>query len=177
MIRVSKRRLPHWQAGGSTYFLTFRLSGYRSSGGFADYKSAPRRLDAAERRIVKDAILFWHAKRWTVHALTAMPDHVHILATPLQAGPGAWHSLSKLVQSVKRHAAREINRHRRTRGAVWQAESFDRIVRDEREFHDKFTYIIGNAVKAEVAKDGWEYDGFWCEGKQWLETRAAAPPP
>jgi len=101
-----------------------------------------------------------------VHALTVMPNHVHVLATPLQQTAGAWVSLSKLVQSTKRHSAKEINAVRKTRGSLWQGEGFDRIVRDRAEFDEKARYIVNNAVKAGLAKDGWEYDGFWCEGME-----------
>jgi REP element-mobilizing transposase RayT len=114
--------------------------------------------------VVRDDILFWHGSRWTVHALTVMPDHVHILASPLEMAPGRWHSLSTILRSVKCGAALKINRMRGRRGALWQAESFDRIVRDEREFDEKANYILSNAVKAELVKDGWEYDGLWCPG-------------
>jgi hypothetical protein len=44
---------------------------------------------------------------------------------------------------------------------VWQHESFDRIVRDAREFREKAQYILNNAVKAGLIEDGWAYDGFW----------------
>jgi REP element-mobilizing transposase RayT len=92
-----------------------------------------------------------------------MPDHVHILATPTECGAEQWFSLSKLLHSVKRHSARRINEARGRTSCLWQSESFDRMVRDEKEFREKAEYILNNAVKSGVAADGWEYDGFWCE--------------
>jgi hypothetical protein len=180
---IKRRDLPHWQAGGSTYLITFRLKGYRgkgsrrvgSTGGTGSQLmgsasgtgSQPvSRLTAEERGIVKDDILFWHGKKWTVHMLTVMPDHVHILATPLEKARGEWFPLSEILHSIKYGSALRINRLRGRRGALWLSESFDRIVRDEREFDQKATYILGNASVAGLVLDGWKWDGLWCEGME-----------
>lgn len=95
--------------------------------------------------------------------MTVMPDHVHIVATPLEVAKGAWFSLSSILHSVKRHAARTINMSRGTSGALWQSETFDRIIRDHVEYDKKANYILQNAVKAGLAEGGWGYDGFWCD--------------
>ncbi len=151
-LTTKKRNLPHWQLGGSTYFLTFRLhSGVRPS------------LGIGERAVVKRAILHWHREKWRVNVLTVMPDHAHVLASPLIFGPNEWYSLSGIMHSVKRHSARRINQARGRRGKLWQAETYDRIVRDEAEFDEKAQYILHNAVKGGLTDEPWEYDGFWCE--------------
>jgi hypothetical protein len=123
-------------------------------------------LTASERQIVKDDILFWHGKRWAVHMLTVMPGHVHILATPLDKARGEWFPLAEILHSVKYGSALKINRVRGRRGALWLSESFDRIVRDEGEFDQKATYILGNAPVAGLVLDGWKWDGLWCEGME-----------
>jgi REP element-mobilizing transposase RayT len=151
--------------GGSTYFITFRLrGGTRPRNAHRNRPEAPRPLSPDERQVVKGAILFWHGRKWTAHALTVMPDHVHILATPLEASKGRWHSLSTILHSVKSVSSLKINQLRRRRGPLWQSESFDRIVRNEKEFDEKANYILSNAVKARLVADGWKYDGFWCPG-------------
>ncbi len=120
---TKKRNLPHWQLGGSSYFLTFRLQ-----------SGVKPQLDSGERSVVKRAILHWHQVKWHVHVLTVMPDHAHVLASPLQSAPTEWHSLSTILHSVKRHSARRINQARARQGKLWQAETYDRIVRDGAEF-------------------------------------------
>ena len=163
-LHITRRNLPHWQRGGSTYFVTFRL---RESGGDVPGGTGFQPvLTPQERRTVKDCILHWHRTRWHVHALTVMPDHVHILAEPVERSEGQWYPLSTILHSVKRHSARSINRLRGRRGPLWQPESFDRIIRDEKEFDEKSNYILTNAVKSGLVTDGWLYDGFWCEGMQ-----------
>jgi hypothetical protein len=152
-LHVRRRDLPHWQAGGSTYFLTFRL--------YKPETASP--LTAEERAITKSAILSAHERLWRMHMLTVMPTHAHVLATPLQQSPGKWYSLSMILQRVKGGSAYQINAHRHSQEQIWQCESFDRIVRDEAEYVEKATYILNNAVKAGFVEDGWEYDGFWCQ--------------
>ncbi|MGD0111995.1 MAG: transposase [Armatimonadota bacterium] len=183
-LTISQRDLPHWQVGGATYFITFRLKGHPgseasgtglpASEGVSPVEPAeatPHPLTPAERTIVMKAILFWHARKWSVDALTVMPDHVHVLATPLERSPGDWFSLTELMHSVKSFTAHRIQRHRRASGALWQSERYDRVNRDEHEFYQKATYILENAQRKGLVEYGWEYEWFWCPGKEQLGNR------
>jgi non-canonical purine NTP pyrophosphatase (RdgB/HAM1 family) len=132
-----RRTLPHWQRGGRTYFVTFNVQ----SG----------RLSPKERAIVLSACLFWHPVRVRIHIAVIMPDHVHLLMTPLPDPAGGWYSLSKLLHSIKGFSSREVNSARGVEGTFWQPESFDRIVRDHNEFEEKRRYIWLNPVRAGLA--------------------------
>jgi REP element-mobilizing transposase RayT len=120
-------------------------------------------LGAKERDVVKRDILFWHRKKWLVHALVVMPTHVHILATPLEADRGEWYSLSEILHSVKLGSARRINQLRGTHGPVWCTESYDHIIRNEREWDATFAYVLKNPVEIGFEGDPYTYGGFWCE--------------
>lgn len=109
---------------------------------------APLTVD--ERALVKAEIPFWHHKKWLVHAATVMPEHVHVLATPLEARRWEWYSLPEILHSVKRRSARCINTGRGRRGSFWQEERYDRISRGQEEFEEKLDYILHNA-----ARRGW----------------------
>jgi putative transposase len=135
-----KRHLPHWQQGGYTYFITFR-----SIRGIL-----PK--DALEK--VKEHILFGHSKQYELLFGVIMPDHVHLLLRPIEKDDGSWISLSKIMKSLKGSSARSINKLLSTSGSVWQSESFDRMVRDEKELHEKWEYMWNNPIKAGLA------DGF-----------------
>ena len=147
---ITRRNLPHWQVGGATYFITFRVR--------------QGQLAASERDLVLKACLHWNAKKWQVYAVTVMPDHVHVLAQPLEKEPGKWFSLAEILHSVKRHSAHQIGKQRGRTGPVWLDESLDRIVRDDAEFREKLLYIANNAVKAELVEDPLAYAHFWWEG-------------
>ncbi len=82
-----------------------------------------------------------------VHAFVVMPNHVHLLATP--AVP-----LPTLTKSLKGITARRANSMpARTGTPFWQEESYDRLVRDAREFDRSRNYIEENPVRAGLASD------------------------
>lgn len=152
---ITRRNLPHLQVPGSTYFVTFRLRAGE--------------LVPEERSIVLDACKFWHEKKMTLHCVVIMPDHVHLLMTPHELSPGNWVPLSELLHSIKRHSANEVNKARGATGSLWLDESFDRMVRDNREFIEKWEYMEANPVTAEIAKPG-EYPWWWQSSTGFQET-------
>jgi REP element-mobilizing transposase RayT len=148
-FRATRRNLPHWQKPGATYFLTWRVAGGRE-------------LASNDRTAALDAIRFWDGKRWFVHAAVILPDHAHALVRPLpldRTDPCAseFHNLSELTKSVKGYSSLAVNRRQGQRGTLWQDESFDRIVRDDREFEDTRTYIRDNPVTAGLVAVAEEY--------------------
>ncbi len=148
----TRRNLPHFQTPGRSYFVTFRL---KKTG-----QLVPR-----ERDIVLNTCKFWHKQKMDLHAVVVMPDHVHILMTPLETAQDCWVSLSEIMHSIKRHSAREINKLRGVEGPLWLDESFDRIMRNEKEFNETFDYIGNNPIKAGISTDV-SYPWFWHEGME-----------
>ena len=143
-VRVRRRRLPHWTLDGATYFITFRLT--------ADPMSDP------ERRIIRDHIVAGHTRFYHLFAVVVMPDHVHLLLRPADG-----FTLSRVMQGLKSESAKRLNASRGTAGRAWQAESWDRIVRDEDEFAEKYLYMLGNPVKAGLSADGTTDPGWWAD--------------
>jgi REP element-mobilizing transposase RayT len=86
-----------------------------------------------------------------------MPNHVHLLITPLVA-------VSKLLQSLKRFTAIETNRIlARTGQPFWQGESYDPMVRNDREFQNLAHYIEMNPVNAGLARTPQDFP--WSSGR------------
>ena len=148
-----RRRIPHWEAGGSTYFVTFSTVTTSTP----DRREA---LSAEERDIVLAACRHWDGQRVLLHAAAVMPDHVHLLFTPLEQSPGQWWPLADLLHSIKSFTAKEIGRLRGREGRVWQPEYFDRIIRTESDFNEKWTYVVTNAERAGL---GDQYRWIWVE--------------
>ncbi len=142
-LSIHSRNLPHWQLGSSTYFVTFRAK----EGTISEH----------ERSLVLDACFHFDNDRAIVRLVTVMPDHVHMLITPRKLGENEWYPLQDIIHSIKSFTANEINRSRKDSGAFWQAEYFDRIVRDEDEFEEKWNYMLNNPVKAGLCKQPGEY--------------------
>ena len=83
-------------------------------------------------------------------ATVVMPDHVHLLFQPLKKIENAYYSLEDILKPLKGVAAKKINTLLGRRGALWQAESYDRIIRNEKEWKEKYEYIKNNALKSEL---------------------------
>ena len=56
--------------------------------------------------------------------------------------------LKRIMQSLKRYTARQANKVLERKGAFWQAESYDHVVRDADELVRIVQYVINNPVKA-----------------------------
>jgi len=142
-LLVRKHHLPHWQFGGSMSFITFR--------------SARGALPETALQHVIDCVNHMHNVKYELWFAVVMPDHVHLLIKPLLKEPGVWHDLSEVLKGLKGVSARRINRELGTRGKVWQAESLDRIVRNQREFDKKLNYMYFNPVTAGLVDDPEKY--------------------
>jgi putative transposase len=98
-----------------------------------------------KRQIVVDALQHWHGTRLHLDETVIMPNHVHTLITP----EPDW-SLSECLHSIKRFTARAINKWLDRKGALWQDESFDHIVRSEAQLNHFRDYIRQNPIKAHL---------------------------
>ncbi len=150
-LRITKRKyLPHWQMDGATYFLTFvthdRLE-----------------LNDAARESILKACQFFNGKRYQTFALVIMPDHVHWLLKPLPTNDGAYWTLTSITHSIKSFTAKEVPKVMKHIRKLWQIESYDRIVRDEKEFLDTWEYIRQNPVKDGLSESPEDYPFFWEE--------------
>ncbi len=123
---------------------------------------ACRLKDAAAARLVVDAMHFFDGQRYELGFCVVMPNHVHAIVRPFVVGrisnpSDANHggstnddALERILQSWKRHTSLEINRLLSLTGALWQEESFDRIIRDEEHLYRTIQYIGANPTKAEL---------------------------
>lgn len=150
-FKVTTRNLPHWQQPGSIYFIT-----WRSKPGQA--------LRPEERLITLKTLRHWDGIKWTLLVAVVLLDHVHVLAQPLPRTEGGVFNLAEILHSVKRHSARLINQLRGTQGPLWQDERYDRIVRDEAEFLEKWSYIRNNPVKVGLAATVEDYPWLYERG-------------
>jgi len=129
-LKITRRRLPHWRLEGATYFVTWRLH----------HNQAP--LNPEERSLVLEAIQHFNGQRYELAAWVVMDDHIHVIVRPRTG-----HELSGITHSWKSFTANRLQREHARQGALWQDESWDRIIRDEDEFLEKAQYILNNPVK------------------------------
>jgi putative transposase len=65
--------------------------------------------------------------------------------------------LNVIMQSLKGWTAWRSNRALGRKGAFWERESYDHVVRDDVEFHRIVRYVLNNPVKAGLVKERREW--------------------
>ncbi|HLP00279.1 MAG TPA: transposase [Fimbriimonas sp.] len=170
--------LPHFDAGGLTQDITFRLAdslpraaldrleeSLTDSGMKRDIERANRIGELLDQgfgscilrepacaEIVANAINFLDGDRYELKAWVVMPNHVHLLAHFSEG-----QSLSKAMHSLKSFTTHEIQKLHREMSLVWQIEVFDRYIRNEAHFLRKVDYIHQNPVVAKLCRTPEEY--------------------
>lgn len=105
--------------------------------------------------IVISTINYLKENDYDLIAYCIMPNHVHLVLSLKQNS----RSVDKIMQSLKRYSARQINKLLKRSGSFWQAESYDHVVRDEDELYRIIKYVLNNPVKAGLVIDwkDWEH--------------------
>ena len=91
------------------------------------------------RKIVEESLLKRDGVDYLLHGFVVMPNHVHVLVTPLGE-----HSLADITQAWKSVSAHRINQLLHRDGLFWQKESFDHIVRSEKQMVRLMDYLRDN---------------------------------
>ena len=81
---------------------------------------------------------------WNILNICFMPDHVHLLLSPLQTRE---QKLSKIIQRWKSSSKQRLN-SAGIKGSIWQAEFFDHLLRSDESLTDKWNYVEMNPVRA-----------------------------
>jgi REP element-mobilizing transposase RayT len=95
------------------------------------------------------------------HAVVVMPEHVHLLFTPLRDGGGDPFTLIEIMQSLKGASAHTINRFMQRSGPVWEEESFDHVVRSYESMEQNIEYIRQNPVRRGLVSRPEDYRWLW----------------
>ena len=120
-----------------------------------------RRADVAQ--IVAEAILFEHERTCSLKAWIVMPNHAHLLLRMYEG-----EDLGGLMKRIKGVSSRKINQLLGRKGSVWQADYFDRYIRDAEHFAKVVRYIENNPVVAGLVGSA----SAWQFGSAWIEERS-----
>ena len=181
----SRGFLPHFDDEGVTQFITFRLADSMPQSVLEKWREELAQDDIADadlrRRIeryldqnfgeghlrveriaamVQDTLLKWDGERYQLIAWVIMPNHAHILLTPINRA-----AVSEIMHSIKSFTAHEANRILDRKGQFWAKEYFDRYIRDLRHFASTIAYIENNPVKARLCRSAEE----WPYGSAYLK--------
>jgi putative transposase len=167
-----QRRLPHVYETERPVFLTWRLHGSLPPNRAFPATTLSGQAFAAMDRVLDEtrtgpvyllrpplgymvrealrynATVLGHYRLWSY---VVMPNHVHLLATPAVPVP-------KMTRSLKGITAKRANLILGLTGRpFWQEESYDHVVRNERESEKIRSYIEHNPVRARLAARAGEY--------------------
>ena len=177
------KNLPHFDVNERTQFITTRLGDSIPRERLDEWRERAD-TDAAFRRrverfldsgygachlanpeiaeMVENALLFHHTKLYILIAWVLMPNHLHFLMRPL---PGK--HLDKILHSIKSFTSHKANKMLGLSGSFWQAESFDRYIRDRRHRSATVRYIHANPVKAGLCREAREWR-FSSASRDWV---------
>ena len=169
-----RRNLPHLYFNEGIYFITYRLANSLPQNKVAEIKSAINNkelnYDFYFKRLLKryDGILdsgnygikyllnpqvseickytlhYPDKKDYNLICYCIMPNHVHLVFELLKKNKG----INKIMQSIKRISARKSNQILNRTGKFWQDESYDRLVRDDKELYFIIRYVLMNPVNS-----------------------------
>lgn len=103
--------------------------------------------------IVTKAFHYFDGIKYELHAYCVMSNHVHILMKALRDDAGEHYHISKIVQSLKRYTANQINSLLGKSGQVWDDFYFDRIIRNRENYENVVYYILANPLAAGLVDD------------------------
>jgi len=184
-----RRNLPHLYYNEGIYFVTFRLYGslhpdelkklhllrLNQNAHFAEQKKIFKKYDllldnptnniqylkqTEIMEICKSSIHHYDGKEYKLICYCIMSNHVHLVFELL----GKERNVGEIVCSIKKYSARRANKILKRDGTFWQAESFDRLVRNEVELFFTVKYVLLNPVNVGLV-DNW---------KEWIGTYSHA---
>lgn len=106
--------------------------------------------DSRVAKIVAESIQHFEGTRYRLLAWCVMPNHVHVVFSPL----GGNH-LDGILHSWKSFSALRANRLLGIRGAFWQREYFDHLIRSEESLLKIIDYVKGNPRRAGLRNWPW----------------------
>ncbi len=148
-MQFYRRNLPHFQRDFTPHFITF-VTKFRWI------------LPSVARDLVLSSCCHDHRLRYELHVAVVMPDHAHLILTPLVDVQGRQiHSLIEIMRNIKSASAHLVNRQLRRRGPVWQEESFDHVLRSPESLDVKIDYILQNPVRKGLVRNPRDYPWAW----------------
>lgn len=101
-------------------------------------------------QIVADTLNFYDRRRYDLYAFSIMSNHVHLVVKHLENAYDVELPVTGFMKSIKSFTGKECNKLLKRDGKFWQAESFDRLIRDDEELENVILYTINNPVKANL---------------------------
>jgi REP-associated tyrosine transposase len=140
-VTFYRRNLPHLQHDYKPHFITFCTKHRRV-------------LPERARTVVLESCVYGHGNKYTLHVAVVMPDHAHLILTPLlDESRQMMIPLHEITGGIKSFSAHAINRKLGLDGTVWQEESFDHLLSSSESLDAKIAYVLANPVQKGLVGD------------------------
>jgi putative transposase len=181
-----RRRLPHLYYNEGIYFVTYRLYGSIPPGELEKIQRIIKEAKTEKKnvrifkkydllmdnqynkidylrnpkiaKICEHSLHFSNGKDYKLICYCIMPNHIHVLFELMNKNK----SIGDIMGAIKRNSAKEANKALNRTGPFWQAESFDRLIRDDKELYFIIKYVLLNPVNAGLAMDWNEWKYTYC---------------
>lgn len=148
-FHVWRGRLPHWRADDVRYYATFRHK---------------RALDDQERLTLLSQLLRPEGKKWDIEVICVLPERTELIFS-VRTGKGDQpYELADILEKAKTKAGKLIIKKSGERFPPLYNESYDRIIRDDAEFEERWQAIVGSPVEFELVDDPSDYESLWVLG-------------
>ncbi|RPI71270.1 MAG: hypothetical protein EHM47_10595 [Ignavibacteriales bacterium] len=182
-----RRNLPHLYYNDGIYFVTYRLYGSIHQIEIEKYhrwimklkmnpllqKRIFKKYDALLDRpaneirflqnneimeICKKSLHYYDEKLYKLICYCIMPNHIHLIFDLISEEK----DIGQIMSSIKKFSGRRANKILGKQGPFWQAESFDRLVRDDIELYFIIKYVLLNPVIAGLVENWRDWKGTYC---------------
>lgn len=116
----------------------------------------------AVARLVAESMHYFDGKRYELLVYCIMPNHVHVVFTPLLKAEDTYYPLAQIMHTMKGYTAGRANRLLGRSGTFWLHESYDHYVRGEAELRRIIAYVVNNPVKAGLVSEWQAWPWTYC---------------
>lgn len=126
-------------------------------------------------KIIENSIHYRNQKEYDLYAYCVMSNHVHIVFRHFAGDKEIGNKnitkpnesedfpITEILANLKKYTARNCNKVLKRSGSFWQAENFDRLIRNDEELENCIHYTLNNPVKANLVANWWQWPHSYCK--------------
>ncbi|HEX6982988.1 MAG TPA: transposase [Balneolaceae bacterium] len=115
-------------------------------------------------QVVEEALHYRDSKKYDLYVYCLMPNHVHLVFQHLNnASSSKSFPITEIMKGLKRYTALKCNKTLGRKGAFWQSESYDRVIRNQDELEKTIRYTLNNPIKAGLVNYWQEWPYNYCK--------------
>jgi len=143
-FKIWHGRLPHWRADDVVYYVTFRHR---------------RDLAESERQTLLKELI--RPSGWDLLIACVLPSQTEVMFRTGEGKDGQPKEFAEIVEKAKGRAGKKIGKQTAERFPPFYFESYDRIVRNEAEYTERWQAILASPCDLALAEQPDEYPALY----------------